>query len=176
MFRIRAMQVIKDYMFKGIAIHKRIERLEYRISKNEEKLDFFIEQTLPAKEGIFYEGQVFDAYSFVANLIKSAKQRTIVFDNYIDESVLLLFSKREKGVSATIYTANISPALQNDIQKYNAQYPAITVKIHQHNHDRFLIIDDEIYHIGASIKDVGKKLFAFSKMEIKADEFLKFLQ
>jgi hypothetical protein len=141
-------------MMKGIAIHKRVEHLEqhailtdHYLAKTQEQLDFFIKTALPLKEGIFYEGEVFDAYVFVADLIKSAKKKIILIDNYLDESVLLLLSKRSTAVQATIYTNQISEQLKADIQKHNAQYPPIEIKIFAHSHDRFLLIDDEVYHI-----------------------------
>jgi hypothetical protein len=179
-FRIRASKIIKDYMFKGFAIHKRVEHLEQHavltdkfMNETKEQLDFFIEKALPQRDGIFYDGQVFDAYVFVSNLIKSAKKRLILIDNYVDESVLLLLAQRNNGVKATLYTEKIEPPLQLTITKHNAQYPKIDVKVAQHFHDRFLIIDDEIYHIGASIKDLGKKVFAFSKMGLAAEVILE---
>jgi hypothetical protein len=173
-FRIWANQVLKDYLLKGYAINQRIERLEKhaietnrRIEMHENKIDFFVKMALPPIEGIFYDGQIFDAYAFVADLIKSAKTSIVLIDNYVDESVLLLLSKRKKDVNATIYTAYISDQLNLDLKKHNAQYPTIEIKQFTKSHDRFLIIDDVVYHIGASLKDLGKKWFAFSKMEIK---------
>ncbi|GHU01758.1 hypothetical protein FACS1894147_02220 [Spirochaetia bacterium] len=128
---------------------------------------------MPPVEGIFYDGQIFDAYTFVADLIKSAKKSITLIDNYIDESVLTILLKRNSGVDAVIYTSKISPQLQLDLQKYNAQYPSITVKIFNKSHDRFIIIDNTVYHIGASLKDLGKKWFAFTKMMLGARELLE---
>jgi hypothetical protein len=128
---------------------------------------------LPPVEGIFYDGQIFDAYTFASNLIKSAKRSVTIIDNYVDESVLLLLSKREKNVDATIYTASVSSQFQLDLQKYNAQYPAVTVKTFTRSHDRFIFIDDDVYHLGASLKDLGKKWFAFSKMGLDANMLLQ---
>jgi hypothetical protein len=153
-------------------MHQRVERLEYRVAETEKKIDFFIKTSLPPQEGIFYDGQVFDAYVFVSNLIKSAKREIILIDNYIDESVLALLAKRSIGVEATIYTDKVSAQLQTDLQKHNAQYPPLTIQCTTKIHDRFLMIDDEVYHIGASIKDLGRKLFAFSKMRMKKDKVL----
>jgi len=147
--------------------------MEYRIAETERKIDFFVKTSLPPKEGIFFEGQIFDAYVFVADKIKSAKKSIVLIDNYIDETVLLLFSKRLPKVSATIYTKQITSQLQLDITKYNAQYEPVNIYESNNFHDRFLIIDDVVYHFGASLKDLGKKLFAFSKMEMKKSEILK---
>jgi len=166
-FRKWATKVLKDYILKGYAIHERFERLEYRVTETEKKIDFFIKPLLPPKEGIFYDGQIFDAYVFVSDLIKSAKKSIILIDNYIDETVLLQLSKREPNVEAEIYTKQISQQLQLDINKHNAQYNPVSIKESDKFHDRFLIIDETVYHIGASLKDLGKKLFAFSKMEMK---------
>ena len=117
-------------------------------------------------EGVFFNGQIFDAYKFVCDLVKSARKRVVLIDNYVDESVLTLLDKRMDGVKATIYTHSISRQFRLDIERHNRQYPAIDVKTVANIHDRFLMVDDDLYHIGASIKDLGRKLFAFSKMEI----------
>ena len=172
LFRIWASGILKDYLLKGFAVNQRIEHLEYRVTETEKKIDFFVQLSLPPKEGVFYEGQIFDAYAFVAGLIKSAITSIILIDNYIDETVLLLLSKREAKVKATIYTKEISAQLQLDLNKHNAQYERINVCESNRFHDRFLVIDSTVYHIGASLKDLGKKLFAFSKMEIKSTEIL----
>jgi prophage antirepressor-like protein len=153
-FRQWANSVLKDYLLKGYAVNQRIEHIEQRvisteqrILETEKKIDFFVKTNLPPVEGIFYEGQIFDAYKFASDLIKSAKKSLILIDNYLDESVLLLLSKRSATVEATIYTNQISDQLKADIQKHNAQYPPIEIKIFTHSHDRFLLIDDEVYHI-----------------------------
>ena len=172
-FRQWANSVLKDYILRGYAINQRFERLEYRITETEKKIGFFVRTALPPKEGIFFEGQIFDAYVFVSDLIKSAKKSIVLIDNYIDESALLLLSKRLSKVHAKIYTKQISPQLQLDLTRHNAQYEAINVYESNSFHDRFLLIDNTVYHIGASFKDLGRKLFAFSKMEIKATDFLK---
>ncbi|GHV36538.1 DNA-binding protein [Spirochaetia bacterium] len=172
-FRIWANKVLKEYLLKGYTINQRFERIEQRLGKTEEKIDFFVKTALPPAEGIFYDGQIFDAYTFAAHLIKSAKKSIILIDNYIDETVLTILSKRKSDVDTIIYTNKISHQLQLDLQKHNAQYPPITVKIFKKSHDRFLIIDNTVYHIGASLKDLGKKWFAFSKMVLDADELLK---
>jgi hypothetical protein len=125
-------------------------------------------------EGIFYDGQIFDAYAFVANIIKSAKKSIILIDNYIDETVLMILSKRRPQVSAAIYTKSISKRLQLDLKKHHEQYPSIEVRTFDKSHDRFLIVDEStIYHIGASLKDIGKKWFAFSKINLNAPELIE---
>ena len=172
-FRQWATSMLKDYLLKGYTINQRVERLEYRMTETEKQIDFFVKTALPPKEGIFFDGQIFDAYNFVSDLIKSAKKSIVLIDNYVDESVLLLFSKRAKSVQATIYTSTLSPQLQLDLQKHNAQYSSITIKTFAHSHDRFLLIDEIVYHFGASLKDLGKKWFAFSKMELKAKVLLQ---
>ena len=172
-FRVWANSVLKEYILKGYAIHQRFERIEHRVTETEKKIDFFVKTALPPAQGVFFEGQIFDAYVFVSGLIKSAKESIILIDNYIDESVLLSLSKRRPQISAKIYTKQISPQLQLDLTKHNAQYEPINVFKANSFHDRFLIIDSTVYHIGASLKDLGKKLFAFSKMEIKSEQILK---
>jgi hypothetical protein len=174
-FRQWANRVLKDYILRGYAINQRFERLEYRVAETEGKIDFFVKTALPPAQGIFCNGQIFDAYVFATDLIKSAQMTIVLIDNYIDENVLLLLSKRQSKVDATIYTKQISPQLQLDITRFNAQYKPINIKKSNTFHDRFLIIDSTVYHIGASLKDLGKKLFAFSKMEIKDTELLKSL-
>jgi hypothetical protein len=172
-FRQWATSVLKDYMLKGFAINQRFERIENlaietekRVSKTEKKIDFFVRTELPPREGIFSNGQIFDAYAFVSDLIKSAKKSIVLIDNYVDESVLLLLSKRNENVSAKILTASFSETLKQDLEKHNAQYPPIVIEKFTKSHDRFLILDNkEIYLIGASLKDLGKKWFGFSKME-----------
>lgn len=177
-FRQWANKVLKDYLLKGYSINQRINQLESRIESKfanhdrqlEEltnKVDFFVRTSLPPIEGVFFDGQIFDAYKFATDLIKSANKSLLLIDNYVDESVLLMLSKRNKGVSAIIYTQKITDQLQLDLEKHNDQYPPINIKTYRNSHDRFLIVDDkEVYHIGASLKDLGKKMFAFSKLEI----------
>ena len=156
-------------MFKGYAINQRIEQLEKTVAQHSEKIDFFVRTSLPPVEGIFYNGQIFDAYKFATDLIKTAKRSLLLIDNYVDEAVLLILSKRNASVSAVIYTQRITPQLQLDLTRHNDQYPPIDIRIYRDSHDRFLIIDDtDIYHISASLKDLGKKMFAFSKLEIPA--------
>jgi prophage antirepressor-like protein len=175
LFRRWATQVLKEYILKGYVINERFERLEYRMTETEKKIDFFVKTALPPVQGIFFDGQIFDAYKFVSDLVERAKQRVVVIDNYLDTSVFTLLTKRGKGVSATIYTGDISSTLQLDLSRHNAQYPKITIEKKTNIHDRFLIIDNDLYHIGASLKDLGKKLFAFAKMEVSGIELLKHL-
>ena len=171
-FRQWANQILKDYLLKGYSINKNLQdvRIELgaqdkRISLLEEKVDFFVRSSLPPVEGIFFDGQIFDAYVQIVSLIKQAKRSIILIDNYIDETTLTMLSKRDASVSATIYTRQLSNQQQLDITRHNQQYPPITVNICQRNHDRFLIIDDVVYLFGASLKDAGKKLFAYIKMQ-----------
>lgn len=173
-FRIWANRILKDYLLKGYAVHQRIDRIEQKIFEHDLKFDLLIKTSLPPNEGIFYDGQIFDAWKFAADLVKSANKSLVLIDNYIDESVLHLLSKRNKGVKAEIYTARISKELQLDIDKFNAQFEPVRVKIFSKSHDRFLIIDGQrVYHIGASLKDLAKKWFAFSKIELDATEMMK---
>lgn len=175
-FRRWANKVLKEYLLKGHAINYRLEQMDTRLQKHErqieyltDKVDFFVRTSLPPVEGIFYDGQLFDAYKFATDLIRSARQSLLLIDNYVDESVLLMLSKRNASVKADIYTQAISHQLQLDVQKHNSQYPPIGIHTYKKCHDRFLIIDGtEVYHIGASLKDLGKKMFAFSKLEIPA--------
>ena len=170
MFRKWGNNVLKDYLLKGYSVNQRFERLEQRVSKTEEKIDFFVRTALPPVEGIFFDGQIFDAYTFVSDLVRSAKKRIILFDNYLDDTVLTLLDKRADGVSAHIYTRNITQQLALDLQRHNAHYRPIAIDEFQNAHDRFLCIDDTVYHIGASLKDLGKKWFAFSRMGVGTDE------
>ena len=173
-FRQWANRVLREYLIKGYSVNNRIEKLEQRVAKTEEKVDFFVRTSLPPVEGIFFDGQIFDAYHFVAELIRKATHLIVLIDNYVDDSVLAILDKRQSGVSATIYTQKVSQQLQLDINKHNAQYPPIKVELFNKAHDRFLLIDDEVYHIGASIKDLGKKWFAFTRMkDITAEELIR---
>ena len=157
-------------------IDHRLSEHDIQIKELSNRMDFFVRTSLPPKEGIIYDGQIFDAYTLICDLIRSAKNRIIIVDNYIDDSVFRQLDKRATGVSATIFTPTISRTLRQDLERHNAQYPPIEVKTFRRAHDRFLIIDDSVYHVGASFKDLGKKLTAFSKMEIMtADEFIAYL-
>ncbi len=186
-FRQWANKVLKEYLLRGYSVNQRLlymeSRIDHRLSEHDrrldeltDKIDFFVKASLPPVEGIFFNGQIFDAYKFVCGLVKSAKKRIVLIDNYVDESVLTLFDKRDNGVNATIYTdADRSRQIRLDIQRHNRQYAPIEIKYVSDIHDRFLVIDDTLYHIGASIKDLGKKLFAFSKMEIAPSMILETL-
>lgn len=174
-FRQWANSILKDYMLRGYAVNQRIERLEQKVMEHDKKIDFFVRTSLPPMEGVFYDGQIFDAYVFVSDLVKSATKSIVLIDNYIDETVFTLLDKRAQGVQATIYTPSIDKVTQLDIDKHDAQYCSIEVKQTKNIHDRFLIIDEVVYHIGASIKDLGKKLFAFSKMEIGEESIMEHL-
>ena len=171
-FRKWASAVLKEYLLRGYSISPRLEQLENRVTKTEEKIDFFVKTALPPVEGIFFDGQIFDAYNFVSSLIKRATRRVVLLDNYIDESVLTLLDKRADGVSATIYSKTITPTMKLDLEKHNDQYASIEIYPFNKAHDRFLIIDDRVYHIGASLKDLGKKWFAFSLMNDISPESL----
>jgi hypothetical protein len=176
-FRIWATSVLRNYLLKGYAFQQRIERIEKQVAKHEGQLEELIQSALPPKEGIFYEGQIFDAHKFVSSIIRKAEKSIIVIDNYIDDTVLTLLSKRKKGVNAIIYTKKVTRQLQLDIDKFNAQYEQVEVHQFSKSHDRFLIIDEqEIYLIGASLKDLGKKWFAFSKITIDISYLLNQLK
>jgi len=164
-FRKWASNVLKEYLLRGFSINPRLEQLESRVAKTEEKIDFFVKTALPPVAGIFYDGQIFQAYEFASRLIRSAKSRIVLVDNYVDETVLTMLDKRDPGVDATIYTLKITNQFKLDIAKHDAEFPSISVKVFTKAHDRFLIIDNVVYHIGASLKDLGKKWFAFSLME-----------
>lgn len=179
-FRQWANKVLKEYLLKGYSINQRINQLENKMDSRltahdqqlEEltnKVDFFVRTSLPPVEGIFFDGQIFDAYKFASDLIKSARQSLVLIDNYVDESVLLMLSKRQPGVTATIYTQRITPQFRLDLDRHNDQYPPVDVRTCKLSHDRFLIVDDAVYHIGASLKDLGKKWFAFSKLSLPAE-------
>ena len=175
-FRQWANKVLKEYLLRGYAVNQRLMQLEDRIDRHfseydrhlselDEKVDFFVRSSIQPKEGIFFDGQIFDAYAFVAGLIRNANKRIVVIDSYVDDSVLVQLSKRKPGVKVDIYDGKISQQLRQDVARHNAQYPGVTLHSYKKAHDRFLIIDEEVYHIGHSLKDLGKKLFAFSKMD-----------
>lgn len=179
-FRQWANQVLKDYLLRGYSINQRLVQIENKIEKqgqklleHDKKIDFFVRTSLPPVEGIFYDGQIFDAYAFVSDLIRSAKKSIVLFDNYVDDTVLTMLDKREGNVLATIYAREIKKQLSLDLEKHNSQYQPIEVKEFDKVHDRFLCIDNTVYHIGASLKDLGKKWFAFTKMEMTTAELLK---
>ena len=176
-FRQWASRVLKEYLLRGYSINQHLMYVEQRIDHQlqehtvqiqelQDKVDFFVRTSLPSKEGVFYNGQIFDAYVFATDLIKSAKKSITLIDNYVDDSVLLMLAKRNDGVTAKIITRSISDTLKLDLEKHNKQYPPVEIQESDKYHDRFLIIDEEVYHLGASMKDLGKKLFAFSKLGI----------
>lgn len=182
-FRQWANKVLKEYLLKGYSINQRlndmgkeIAQIKDTLSEHSKKIDFFVRTSLPPVEGIFFDGQIFDAYKFASDLIRSAKSSLVLIDNYVDESVLLMLSKRNPGVTATIYTHKITAQIRLDLEKHNDQYPPVNVRTYRNCHDRFLILDDtDIYHIGASLKDLGKKMFAFSKLNIPVKTIMNIL-
>jgi hypothetical protein len=174
---INAFVAMRRFILSNAQVFQRIDNLELKQTQTDKKLsqvlDVIESRDVQPKQGIFYDGQVFDAYVFINDLVKSAKKSVVLIDNYIDESVLVLFSVRKKGVTLSILTKSISKKLQLDIKKHNEQYPPVNIKEFSKAHDRFLIIDGKtVYHVGASLKDLGKKWFAFSKMDISAADIL----
>ena len=174
---MRAFVSMRHFMVNNASVFSRLETMEYHqleMQQHQQETDKRIDEVFrrldegnaKPKQGVFYNGQIYDAYTFVSDLIKSAKKRIVLIDNYVDETVLTLLDKRENNVYAIIYTQQISRQFQLDIDRHNAQYAPIDVETFRFSHDRFLCIDDDVYHIGASIKDLGKKWFGFSKMEI----------
>ncbi|DAB28126.1 MAG: DNA-binding protein [Sulfurimonas sp. RIFOXYD12_FULL_33_39] len=176
---IRAFVDMRKLISSNQSMFERFERIEERLSIHNENFnkifDAIEDKTIKPKQGIFYDGQIFDAYAFISDLIKSAKSTITLFDNYVDESVLTLLSKNQT-VKITIYTKQISKQLKLDVEKYNSQYKQIELERFDLSHDRFLLIDDEVYHIGASLKDLGKKWFAFSKMNRASFEIIERLK
>ena len=183
-FRRWANQVLKDYMLRGYAINQQMLAMEERIGRQlqdhtiqihnlQEKVNFFVRTSLPPHQGIFYDGQIFDAYTFINDRIREATTRIILIDNYIDDSVLTILSKRADKVATTIYTKKTTAQLQLDIQKHNAQYSPIDIITFDRSHDRFLCIDEIVYHLGASIKDLGKRWCAFCRMDMPTSELLQ---
>ncbi|MDE6521806.1 MAG: virulence RhuM family protein [Muribaculaceae bacterium] len=183
-FRQWANKVLKDYLLRGYSINHRLfladRRVDQKLLEHDKRLDdltnkvdFLVRTSTPPLEGVFFDGQIFDAYALVCDLILKAQKRIIIIDNYADYSVLRQLDKRATGVHALIYTSNKNEAIKTDIKRHNSQYPSIELRLFAKAHDRFLIIDDTIYHIGASLKDLGKKLFAFSRLEeMSANELL----
>lgn len=180
---MRAFIVMRRFIATNAQLFQRLETIEYHqleMKQHQEVTDKRIDEVfrrldanIPPMQGIFYDGQVFDAYRFVSDLIRKAKQSIVLIDNYVDDTVLTLLDKREKGVSATIYTQRISSQFQLDVDRHNAQYPLIEIRQFSKAHDRFLLIDDEVYHVGASIKDLGRKWFGFTLMrDITATELI----
>ena len=179
-FRIWATTILREYLLKGYSINQRVDQIENNLenlSKEVSKISFQLKTNELPTQGVFFEGQLFDAYIFATDLIKSAQHSIILIDNYIDEKTLLMLSKRGSNCQALIYTQKINDRIQLDLAKHNEQYPQITIKLLKTSHDRFLILDrKELYHIGASLKDLGKKWFAFSKMDSLLNEILNKLK
>ena len=176
MFRQWANRVLKEFIIRGYVLNQQLRSLEEKMETKfldydtklramQNKIDFFVRTSLPPIEGIFYDGQIFDAYAQIVTLIRQAKHSIVLIDNYISVDTLTMLSNRDTNVSATIYTRQLSQQQQLDVQRYNQQYPPITINTCQHNHDRFLIVDDVVYLFGASLKDAGKKLFAYIRMQ-----------
>ncbi len=164
-FRQWANIVLKNYLLHGYAISNRLENLEQRVTKTEQQIKYFVRTSLPPREGIFADGQIYDAFEFIERLIKSAQKSLLLIDNYVDEAVLTMMSEKQTGVTIDIYTKDITKALQLAEKNFNTQYGGLALHTTQTFHDRFLIIDDNtIYLIGASLKDAGKRLFAFTQM------------
>ena len=165
-FRKWATRTLKSYLLHGYAVTQRIERLEQTVEKHDKQIDFFVHTALPPKEGIFYDGQIFDAYQFVSDLIRSAKDSIVLIDNYADDSVLTQLTKRTPGVSVILGVSRITDAFRLDVERHNRQYPPVQVREIPAIHDRFLLLDNtRLYTFGASFKDLGKKLFCFTLME-----------
>lgn len=172
---MNAFVAMRHFLVSNAGIFQRIDTLEQHQIATDQRIDRvfqLLEAGQQPTQGIFFDGQIFDAHTFVSDLIRSAKKRIALFDNYIDDTVLTLLDKRKKDVAAEIFTKAVSPQLSLDITKHNAQYRPITVTVFDRTHDRFLCIDNTVYHIGASLKDLGKKWFAFSKLEMPAEELL----
>lgn len=166
---MEAFVAMRNFMLSNASVFHRMDRLELKQLKIDERIDAIFDQlnrNSEVREGVFFEGQIFDAYELIARFIKKAKKRIVVVDNYLDESVLLQLSKRAPGIEAAIYSRQFTRLFILDVERYNAQYPGVSLHVCKKAHDRFLIIDEDVYHIGASLKDLGKKLFAFSKMEV----------
>ena len=180
---MRAFTAMRRFIAANAQVFQRLEIIEHTqlsLAAHQEEADKKFEEifrrlddgSVTQKQGIFYDGQIFDAYVFITERVREAKKRIVLIDNYIDESVFTILDKRPKGVKAKVYTKNLTPQLSLDLEKHNAQYAPIEVEPFDRSHDRFLCIDDTVYHIGASLKDLGKKWFAFAKMELTTDELL----
>jgi phage regulator Rha-like protein len=169
---------MRKFLASNAQMFKRLDRTEQKLLEHDQQFekifDVIQSKDIKPEKGIFFDGQVFDAYQFLADLIRNAKESIVLVDNYIDDSVLTLFSKRNKNIKITLFTKEISKQLSLDLEKYNSQYPSIEIKEFRQSHDRFLIIDeDKVYHLGASLKDLGKKWFAFSKFDKEAFTLLE---
>lgn len=165
-FRQWANKVLKDFLLRGYAINSRLETLEQKVARHDEQIQFFIKSATPIAEKVFMDGEFYDAFALVQKLIKSAKKSIILIDNYVDESVLTRMSEKSEGVSVSIYTKSVSKAMELAVEKFNSQYGGLKLKRFADCHDRFLILDNsEMYLFGASLKDLGKKMFAFTKLD-----------
>ena len=174
---IKAFVAMRRLIASNAQIFQRLDTLEIKQLETDQKIDHVLDamesKQIQPKQGIFFDGQIFDAYKFVADLIRTAKKSITIIDNYVDDTVLTHLTKRNNGVKVTIFTKTISKQLALDIKKFNAQYPSIEIREFKNSHDRFIIIDNKtVYHFGASLKDLGKKWFAFSKMDVGAIEML----
>jgi len=172
---------MRRMLISNASLFHRLDKIELKQLEADQKFEDIFKalesDKLHTEKGIFYDGQIFDAYTFICDIIRSAKISIILIDNYVDDTVLTLLGKREQSVTAKVYTKNINNQLQLDLQRYNSQYPAIEIELFSDAHDRFLIVDNtELYHIGASLKDLGKKWFAFSRMDIEVDRMLHILE
>lgn len=188
LFRQWANKILKEYLLRGYSINQRLSHMENRIDRRlsehdgqirelNNRMDFFIRTSVPPREGVFFDGQIFDAYTLMCDLVRGAERRIIMVDNYIDDTVFRQLDKRKPGVEAVIFTQSVSPTLRQDLERHNSQYAPIEIKTYRKAHDRFLIVDDTVYHVGASFKDLGKKLCAFSVMEaLSADELLMYME
>ncbi|MDX9804928.1 MAG: RhuM family protein [bacterium] len=175
-FRRWANKILKEYLLKEQISQKRLEKVENEVADLKKKIteiSFQIRTELPPKQGVLFDGQVFEAHKFISDIVRSAEKSIVLIDNYVDDTVLTLFSKRKRGVVLKILTKNLSKQLILDIHKFNEQFPPAEIKEFNHSHDRFMIIDDrDLYHFGASLKDLGRKWFGFSKMDIEVTKML----
>ncbi|MGV8963374.1 MAG: ORF6N domain-containing protein [Candidatus Saccharimonadaceae bacterium] len=172
---------MRRMLISNASLFHRLDKIELKQLQSDQKFEDIFKalesDKLQSEKGVFYDGQIFDAYTFVSDIIRNAKSSIILLDNYVDDTVLTLLGKRNNTVTATIYTKSISNQLRLDVQRYNSQYPNIEIEVFSEAHDRFLIIDNtELYHIGASLKDLGKKWFAFSRMDIEVGKMLQVLK
>jgi len=178
---MRAFVEMRKFIANNAAVFQRLEKVEFRQIETDQKFEQIFkaleDKSLKPRKGIFYNGQIFDAYTFVTDLIRTAEKSIVLIDNYVDDTVLTMLTKRKKHTSTIIYTKKLNKQLSLDLIKHNAQYPTIEIKVFKNTHDRFIIIDNKIiYHFGASLKDLGKKWFAFSKMDVAAIEMLNKLE
>lgn len=166
---IEAFVAMRNFLMNNASVFQRLERIEMKQLRTDEKVDAIFDRLNKQdeiKQGVFFNGQIFDAYILVSQLIRQATQRIVLIDNFVDDTVLIQMSKRKSGVTVDIYDGKITKQLRQDVERHNSQYPGLTLHNYTKAHDRFLIIDEDVYHIGASLKELGKKVFAFSKMEV----------